>query len=73
MVGGGTTDPGDDTDGETVASPEVDTTGLSSVPLPLIILAVMSLALLTAGGLGYLRRRQAGDEPGPDDPDDLVV
>jgi hypothetical protein len=60
--------PGDPEDPTSEAAPDVDTTGLTSVPLPLIILAGMSLALLTAGGLGYLRRRNATDEPGgPDD------
>ena len=68
---GGSTPPG----GE--AAPDVDTSGISSVPIPLIILALMSVALLTAGGLGYLRRRhaeaeaEAGDGP-PQDPDDLL-
>lgn len=62
-------DPNDPT-----AAPEVDTTGISSVPIPLIVLGGMSIALLGAGGLGYLsRRRQAAraddgpDSPGPDD------
>jgi hypothetical protein len=68
--GGGSippTDPGDPGDGS-VASPNVDTTGLSSVPIPLMVLGVMSLALLAAGGLGYLRRRHATDDlDGPDD------
>lgn len=69
---GGTppTDPGSSGggDGGSEASPDVDTTGLSSVPIPLIVLAGMSLALLAAGGLGYLRRRNAVDvQPGPDD------
>jgi LPXTG-motif cell wall-anchored protein len=60
------TDPADPDDSE--ASPDVDTTGLSSVPIPLIVLGVMSLALLGAGGLGYLRRRNAPDDlDGPDD------
>jgi len=67
-------DPGDPTDptgpgGE--ATPDVDTTGISSVPIPLLVLGGMSIALLAAGGLGYLRRRAAanGDDgpPGPDD------
>jgi LPXTG-motif cell wall-anchored protein len=59
------TDPGDP-DGE--AAPEVDATGLSSVPIPLMVLGAMSLALLAAGGLGYLRRRNATDDvDGPDD------
>jgi hypothetical protein len=68
--GGGSnppTDPADPGEGS-VASPDVDTTGLSSVPIPLIVLGAMSLALLTAGGLGYLRRRHATDDL--DDPDD---
>ena len=41
----------------------------SSVPIPLLVLGGMSLALLAAGGLGYLsRRRQAanGDDAGDD-------
>jgi hypothetical protein len=65
--GGGTPpDPG------TEATPEVDTTGISSVPIPLLVLGGMSIALLAAGGLGYLSRRRAaahGDDepPGPDD------
>ena len=38
----------------------MDTTGPSSVPIPLLVLGGMSIALLAAGGLGYLsRRRQA--------------
>jgi hypothetical protein len=74
---GGATPPTDPGGGGTgsEAAPDVDTTGLSSVPIPLIVLAGMSLALLTAGGLGYLRRRHVVD--GPDDdqphgPDDLL-
>ena len=63
------TDPGDG-GGGSEAAPEVDTTGLSSVPIPLIVLAGMSVALLAAGGLGYLRRRHAVE--GPDDPDHLL-
>jgi hypothetical protein len=59
--------------GGSVASPAVDG-GTSSVPIPLLVLGGMSLALLAAGGLGYLsRRRQAegaldGDENDPPDP-----
>jgi len=51
-------------------APEVDTSGPSSVPIPLLVLGGMSLALLAAGGLGYLsRRRQAvhADDLGDDD------
>jgi len=62
--GGGGDDPGQ-------AAPDVDTSGPSSVPIPLLVLGGMSILLLGAGGLGYLsRRRQAAhaDEPGDDDP-----
>jgi len=51
-------------------TPDVDTSGPSSVPIPLLVLGGMSLALLAAGGLGYLsRRRQAArvDDVGDDD------
>ena len=54
-------DPGDPPDprGPEVA-PKIDTSGPSSVPVPLFVLGGMSLALLGAGGLGYLsQRRQA--------------
>ena len=44
------------------AAPDVDTSGPSSIPIPLLVLGGMSLALLAAGGLGYLsRRRVAGN------------
>lgn len=62
-------DPGDG-GGDSVAAPEVDG-DTSSIPIPLIVLGGMSLALLAAGGLGYVsRRRQAalGDESEPLDP-----
>ena len=65
-------DPGDPGDpGDPQAAPEVDTSSSSSVPIPLLVLAGMSLLLLAAGGMGYLsRRRQAAhaDDPGPQDP-----
>lgn len=61
------------------ASPAVDTSSPSSVPIPLLILGGMALALLAAGGLGYAsRRRQAtetddggGDAPRDDDENPL--
>jgi len=69
---------GDDSDGGTgngdnpQAAPSVDTSGPSSIPIPLLVLGGMSLALLAAGGLGYLSRRRAaadGDDTSrPDDP-----
>jgi hypothetical protein len=51
------------------AAPNVDTSGTSSVPIPLLILGGMSLLLLAAGSLGYLsRRRQASAEHSDDEP-----
>lgn len=73
--GGGSGGGGDDGSGGSgsgdnpQAAPSVDTSGPSSVPIPLLVLGGMSVALLAAGGLGYLsRRRQAA---GADDPDDV--
>jgi hypothetical protein len=61
-------DPGDPSGGENVASP-VDTSGPSSVPIPLLILGGLALLLLAAGGAGYLSRRaQARREGGPPGP-----
>jgi hypothetical protein len=59
-----------DTDGETVAAPgDVDTSGPSSVPVPLLILGGLALLLLAAGGAGYLNRRaRSRSDNGPDDP-----
>lgn len=55
------------------AAPEVDTSGPSSVPVPLLVLGGISLALLAAGGLGYLsRRRQAARAGESDDFDPLI-
>jgi hypothetical protein len=52
----------------TQATPEVDTSGVTSVPVPLLVLGGLSLALLAAGGLGYLsRRRQAARADDLDD------
>ena len=61
---GGST-PGD----ETTAAGDVDTSGPSSVPIPLLILGGLALLLLAAGGAGYLSRRaqtrRNGGPPGP--------
>jgi len=55
------------------AAPGVDTSGPSSVPVPLLVLGGLSLALLAAGGLGYLsRRRQAVVADDFSDDDTLV-
>ena len=53
---------------ETVAGPSIDTSGPSSIPLPLILLAGLALLLLAAGGAGYVSRRaEARRADGPDD------
>jgi hypothetical protein len=55
------------------AAPDVDTSGPSSVPVPLLVLGGMSIALLAAGGLGYLsRRRNAAHADDPGDSDTLA-
>lgn len=66
--GGGSTDPGSGPQ----AAPDVNTAGPSSVPVPLLVLGGLSLALLAAGGLGYVsRRRQAAHAEDEDDYDPL--
>lgn len=71
----GSGEPGGDGDSGSnpQAAPDVDTSGPSSVPIPLLVLGGMSLALLAAGGLGYLsRRRNAANAGAPDDLDPLA-
>jgi hypothetical protein len=70
--GGGPNDPSNS--GESPeAAPGVDTSGPSSVPIPLLVLGGMSIALLAAGGLGYLsRRRQAAHSEDLDDDSPLT-
>jgi hypothetical protein len=66
--GGGTRDPGGPADpGDPTAAPSVDGSGPSSVPIPLLVLGGLSLALLAAGGLGYLSRRRQGAGDGDDE------
>ena len=66
---GGPNDPDDPSDGGTVASGPVDTSGPSSIPIPLFILGGLALLLLAAGGAGYLSRRaQARRDGGPPGP-----
>ena len=74
--GDGDPDDGDGTaggtggsDGNPQAAPGVDTSGPSSIPIPLLVLGGMSVALLAAGGLGYVSRRRAAasDAASPDD------
>ena len=57
-------DPNDPDDPS--AAGDVDTSGPSSVPIPLLVLGGLALLLLAAGGAGYLSRRaQARREGGP--------
>jgi hypothetical protein len=75
--GGGPSDPGGGAIGEpdegsgtaTTAAGDVDTSGPSSLPIPLLILGGLALLLLAAGGIGYLSRRsparRVGGPPGP--------
>lgn len=55
-------------DSDTVAGPDdgVDTSGPSSIPIPLFVLGGLALLLLAAGAAGYLSRR--AQARGPDDP-----
>jgi len=70
---GGTNNGGTNNGGPEV-TPDVDTSGPSSVPIPLLVLGGMSLALLAAGGLGYLsRRRQAARVDNLDDEDTTLL
>jgi hypothetical protein len=51
------TDGSDGTGDETLAGGGVDTSGPSSVPVPLLVLGGLALLLLAAGGAGYANRR----------------
>ncbi|HEY4620756.1 MAG TPA: hypothetical protein VIG93_03580 [Gaiellaceae bacterium] len=55
------------------AAPNVDASGPSSIPIPLVILGGMSLALLAAGGLGYLSRRRQAARALDDSSDDPTL
>jgi hypothetical protein len=66
------TTPPDETSGtgeQTIAGGGVDTSGPSSLPIPLLVLGGLALLLLAAGGAGYLSRRaqarRNGGPPGP--------
>jgi hypothetical protein len=50
------------------AAPNVDSSGATSIPVPLLVLGGMSVALLAAGALGYLSRRRLS--AGATEPDD---
>ena len=45
-----------------------DTSGPSSVPVPLLVLGGLAILLLAAGSAGYLRRRMGGDDEGDGTP-----
>ena len=45
-----------------------DTSGPSSVPIPLVVLGGIAVLLLAAGSAGYLRRRMNGDADGDGTP-----
>ncbi|HET6682595.1 MAG TPA: hypothetical protein VFG75_02775 [Gaiella sp.] len=64
-----TSHPGPEGGTGTDANDTVDTSGPSSVPIPLLILGGLALLLLAAGGAGYLSRRsQARRDGGPPGP-----
>lgn len=56
-------DPGEVLDNADASSP-------SSIPIPLLLLAAMSILLLGAGGLGYLSRRRNAETVDDTPPDD---
>lgn len=56
-----------------VATPEVDSSGVTSVPVPLLVLGGLSLALLAAGGIGYLSRRRQAAQPDDLNDDDTLL
>ncbi len=65
---GGPNDPGGSGGGGGEAAENVDTSGPSSVPIPLIVLGGLALLLLAAGAVGYLSRRAQARRPGPPGP-----
>ena len=48
--------------------PATDTSGPSSVPVPLLVLGGLAVLLLAAGSAGYLRRRMNDGDDGPGAP-----
>ncbi len=66
-----TPDPGPGQTGTgslTEAGSNVDTSGPSSVPVPLIVLGGLAILLLAAGSAGYLARRSSGRKGGDGPP-----
>jgi hypothetical protein len=64
-----TTTTPDTTDGFTTqgTTSTTDTSGPSSVPVPLLVLGGLAILLLAAGSAGYLRRRMGGGDGGGGD------
>jgi hypothetical protein len=58
------TDPGDETESIAGGPGDIDTTGPSSIPIPLLVLGGLALLLLAAGGAGYVTRRLQARGPG---------
>jgi len=56
------------TDTTATVVPATDTSGPSSVPVPLLVLGGLAVLLLAAGSAGYLRRRMNGGDDGPGAP-----
>jgi hypothetical protein len=52
-------------DSPSEAAPDVDTSGASSLPLPLLVLVVVSFIVLAGGAAGHFSRRHRGAAPGP--------
>jgi cobalamin biosynthesis Mg chelatase CobN len=57
-----------DTDTTATVVPATDTSGPSSVPVPLLVLGGLAVLLLAAGSAGYLRRRMNDGDDGPGAP-----
>jgi hypothetical protein len=75
-IGGGrpVTEPDGTTGEETLAGGDpLDTSGPSSVPVPLIVLGGLALLLLAAGAAGYLSRRSQAGKAGNGGPGDPAV
>jgi hypothetical protein len=66
----GTTPTGTTPTSETPTATQqtTDTSGPSSVPIPLLVLGGLAVLLLAAGSAGYLRRRMNGDGDGDGTP-----
>lgn len=73
ITGPSTGGSGNGTGSGTEATPEVDTSGVTSVPIPLLVLGGLSLALLAAGGVGYLSRRRQAVQPDDQGDDDTLL